>query len=419
MAKGCLVLLLIVAVFIGIYWVYDYVNAEISWKHFLRHPSVAEYHYYVSQHPESKYSRLLDPALDNTLWDIARQENTEEGFEAYSRFPTSGKPLHYSEATTRREALRWDKISRSVDIDASAAEVYLDDFSGGQHRCDLVELLVKQHPSHAGFRKATQECHNDQSTLRWIATASANYDARDEESFAQATSDGSIDAYGDYVLAFPDGTHAAEATHNIVAIRTTPPEPSAAKDTSTEMSANDKTDDNTDVIISPAYIETKVAEAKQGKLDYEFAAFMVQAGEKAFMKGAGRGAANGWLLSAQDKYQAALRLYEAGRAAPPYVAVTSIHLGAVEMHLGNLDYAEKLETRGTSMLESLELTTSARQVETEYVVGLGWLARIYRQQNEPARAHKELDKALTFAREHLGENSAEFNALRQMEKVIE
>jgi tetratricopeptide (TPR) repeat protein len=175
-------------------------------------------------------------------------------------------------------------------------------------------------------------------------------------------------------------------------------------------SDSESSNDNTDIIISPRYIETKIVEAKSGKLDYEFAAVLGAAAGKAMLKGAGKGPNNGWLGSARDKYDAMLRLYEAGNADPRYIGVTALRLGTVYYHLEDHDRAEKLLLKGIAILEP-SVATDPDEITTEYAIGLGFLARVYRSENRIQEGRQQFDKALKFAEIHFGTSSSVFKTL--------
>jgi len=190
---------------------------------------------------------------------------------------------------------------------------------------------------------------------------------------------------------------------------------------SAEASVNGQaTDDNSDLVFTAAFIDSKVAEAIRGHLDYQFAAVVAQAGEHAMSKGARIAATvpnNGWLLSARENLTAALRLYEAGHADRAYISVTCARLGEVEMFMDNLAAAEKFEIRGTKLLEPMVQGHQARELQAEYALALGLLARIHNLQHNP-QARADMDKALRFARNHLGEDSPEFKALLESARII-
>jgi len=174
---------------------------------------------------------------------------------------------------------------------------------------------------------------------------------------------------------------------------------------------------NTDIIISPQYIETKIVEARSGKLDYQFAAVVGAAAEKAMLKGAGKGPNNGWLNSARDKYDAVLRLYEAGNADPRFIGVTALRLGSVYYHLADHDRAEKLLLKGIAILEP-SIATDPNEITTEYAIGLGFLARVYRSENRIEEGRQQIDKALKFAKIHFGTSSSVFKTLENTRELL-
>ncbi|MCP4373920.1 MAG: hypothetical protein GY797_38325 [Deltaproteobacteria bacterium] len=166
-----------------------------------------------------------------------------------------------------------------------------------------------------------------------------------------------------------------------------------------------------DIIIAPHYIEQKIKEAKAGKLDYEFASWVVQAAENAFLQASKNPTAEDWWDSALEKYEIAYILYEEGKAEPIYLAATAIRLGTIHIHNNILNRAEQLLRKGVALLEDYKPATNVKLIKREYIFGLGYLGRVYRLQDRTELAKETLSKALSFAKKYFGDDSPEVKAL--------
>lgn len=170
--------------------------------------------------------------------------------------------------------------------------------------------------------------------------------------------------------------------------------------------------------FSQRNIEQKTKEAKEGKLDYKFVMILIQTAGNAFEQALENPHADGWWDSALEKYEAGLKLYETGKAEPIYIAATAIQLGAVNLHRNRYKTAERLFCKGVALLEDYKPNSNTELVKHQYVLGLGYLGRVYRLEGQTELAKKTLSKALSFAERHFGKDSIEAKVTRSHMKWI-
>lgn len=163
----------------------------------------------------------LKGEADEAAWSQAKSGNTAQSYEAYLSAQPDGQ--YVSEAHSRRDELQREQLGweQAGDADSLAGyQTYLDSFPAGAHKQDAQSRIAKltEEAQRTADTRAKAEAEAKAAALSQELAAKEKL-AEEEQSWAEAETGNTIEAFQSYLDANPTGPHVAEATGRIAALQ--------------------------------------------------------------------------------------------------------------------------------------------------------------------------------------------------------
>ncbi len=176
-------------------------TVQKDWENAQRINTPEDYKKFLSEHPNSEFSRIAEGNIEKLEWDKALQSQT---VEAYQAFLSSHPESEFSQtAKTSIEELEWHQTRQLNTIEAYQAFLSShpeSEFnrSAEVNMSEIVKKLEKQ------FKSCKSTKCSDSAFSQW------------ENAVWQSTRDsGNRDKYSKYLLLFPNGKHISLANKKI------------------------------------------------------------------------------------------------------------------------------------------------------------------------------------------------------------